>query len=299
MKERPDQQRYRLAAEQVAGRVAQAYAGLAEVQAIALAGSLTSGSADAGSDIDLYVYAREAVPMCARAAIATASATNAEVDNRFWESGDEWIDAATGIHVDVMFRSVQWVTDQLDRVLQRHEASVGYSTCIWHNVLTSRALYDRDGWFGALQQAARCPYPEALRTAILAKNYPILRRNISSYTAQLGKAVARSDRVSVNHRVAEFLASYFDILFALNRLPHPGEKRLVELALRDCAVLPRDMASQVRDLIGAISGPDQAIVALAEALVDGIDAVLLSQGLDPAGIGATQVAGCAEGPPLS
>ena len=160
----------------LAHNIAQRYAELPQVEAVALAGSQTSGVADHDSDIDLYVYVNAELPLAARAAIARAHAQHAEVDNQFWELGDECIDATTGIHVDVMFRTREWIEEQLDRVLRRHEASVGYSTCFWYNVLTSRALFDRVGWFERLQQEARQPYPEALRRAIIAKNYPLCGR---------------------------------------------------------------------------------------------------------------------------
>ena len=56
------------------------------------------------------------------------------------------------------------------------------------------------------------------------------------------KAVARGDLVSFNYRVAALLASTFDILFALNRLPHPGEKRLLAFAAQHCPLRPAGMA---------------------------------------------------------
>ena len=56
----------------------------------------------------------------------------------------------------------------------------------------------------------------------------------ASYYEQIKKALMRNDIVSVNHRITAFLASYFDIIFATNKLLHPGEKRLIKYAQDNC-----------------------------------------------------------------
>jgi len=128
------------------------YSQLTQVEAVVVAGSYSANQADPNSDLDIYVYTRSAVPLNVRSQIATEQASLAEVDNCFWEPGDEWIDAETEIRLDVMFRSTEWIEDQLDRVLQQHKASIGYSTCFWHNVLTAKILYDCNDWYHHLQQ---------------------------------------------------------------------------------------------------------------------------------------------------
>ena len=140
----------------LAQRVTRQLARLPQVEAVALAGSQTSEFEDARSDLDLYVYVHEPIPLEVRAAIA-AGAPRAEIGNDFWEPGDEWKDAETGISVDLMFRHAKWIEEQLDRVLKHHGASVGYSTCFWYNVLHSRVLFDRQGWFVNLQESCRQP----------------------------------------------------------------------------------------------------------------------------------------------
>ncbi|HEX6901845.1 MAG TPA: DUF4037 domain-containing protein [Thermoanaerobaculia bacterium] len=267
------------------GRLAAAYAEIPEVEAVAVAGSRTTAASDAASDVDLYVYSREPVPLSRRREVVERSAGGrAEIGNRFFEPGDEWIDAETGVHVDAMFRQTAWIEDQLARVLDRHEASVGYSTCFWHNVLTSQALFDRHGWFAALQEKARRPYPEELARAIVAKNHPLLRGNLSSYLHQIARAVERGDAVAVHHRVTALLASWFDILFAINRLPHPGEKRLLRFAEERCALRPAGMREDVDALLGAVYPPDARVVERAERVIDGLDQLLDHQPHVPIGI---------------
>jgi hypothetical protein len=262
-----------------AQELAEAYARLEAVQAVAWGGSQHNHTADAGSDIDLYVYADGQIDLDARRAIAHARGERIEVGNTFWEQGDEWDERASGIHIDIMFRDMGWVSDELARVFVRHEASIGYSTAVWHNVLTSEALFDRAGVFGRLQALARQPYPEALRQAIIARNTPLLRKAHGAFLGQIAKAAKRDDVVSLNHRVAALLASYFDILFALNRKPHPGEKRLLVLAARDCPVRPPHMDEQVRALLAAAGTSSDAAVVCASGLVEDIEALLREQGL--------------------
>ncbi|NES94452.1 MAG: DUF4037 domain-containing protein [Desertifilum sp. SIO1I2] len=251
------------------------FASLPQVVAIALAGSQTTTQSDLRSDLDIYLYQTAEIPIEVRYTLAAQFAQHCEINNQFWETGDEWLALKANCGVDLMYRTPEWIEAQLERVLVHHQASVGYSTCFWANVLSSQILYDRAGWFEQLQQKARQPYPTALQQTIIALNYPILRQTISSYRHQLELAIARQDWVSVNHRVAAFLASYFDILFAANRVPHPGEKRLVAWVEQSCDRYPENLGDRVRAVLEAISpsGTGSLLTAI-DSLADGLDDLL-------------------------
>jgi len=266
----------------LAQRLAARFGQLPQVEAIALTGSLNAGVADAHSDIDLYVYVRSDIPVADRMTVATPyAAEDAEFDNQFWGTADSWHDLASGIRVEGLYWWVSFIEGELDRVLRRHEASIGYSTCFWHSIRNGMILFDRGGWLTQIHAEAQQPYPEALRYAIVAKNHPILRALSSSYLQQIEIAVQREDFVSVNHRTSVLLASYFDILFALNRMPHPGEKRLVRYAERFCEKRPPLLREQITRIVSNASAPD--LVDQINVLIDGLDALLISEGFDVAG----------------
>ncbi len=264
----------------LARELAAAFSAFPQVEAVAVGGSLASQVADAASDIDLYVYTTSVIPLPAREAlVAQRGARRADMNLQFWDLGDEWIDGPTGIEVDVIYWDTAWITEQIDRVLVHHQASVGYTTCFWNTVRNSLSLYDRDGWFARLQTRCQCPYPEPLRRAIIAKNYAVLRDVIPAYLHQIEKALQRRDLVSVNHRVAALLASYFDVLFALNAMLHPGEKRLLEIAAERCAKHPPAMREQVEDVLGLAATGDMALIQVVNRLIDDLDVLLLKEQL--------------------
>lgn len=250
---------------------------LSEVEAIAIAGSRVAGNGGETSDIDLYVYPSKDIPADVRLSIGREFAEQPQIVDYFGP-GLEWDDPATGLHIDVILFNAGWMQDQLERVLVRHEASLGYTTALWYTVRISRVLHDPSGWFARLQQMAMQPYPDELVHAIVRLNFPLLRGSFTEYPAQIRKAAQRGDLVSLNHRTAALLASYFDILFAINRLPHPGEKRLLDLAERHCTKLPTDMRQHITQMLAAPGTGSADVVTQVDALVDELEGLLKAEG---------------------
>ncbi len=140
-------------------------------------------------------------------------------------------------------------------------------------------LEDPRGWLAGLQARCAVDYPEELRRNVVALNHPVLRDVLPAYANQLAKAARRADLVSINHRLAGLLASYFDVLFAVNRVPHPGEKRLVEAAADRCPRLPDGMAADVTELLETATTDLGGIPPRIDRLLDRLDALLREEGL--------------------
>lgn len=69
-----------------------------------------------------------------------------------------------------------------------------------------------------------------------------------------------------------FLESYFDVIFALNRQTHPGEKRQVQLCKKYCTLLPKDFEENINALMKSIS--DGGSYKIVTAMVNNLDEIL-------------------------
>lgn len=248
------------AVDAIARAMAEQLARQPQVQAVTRSGSRAAGTADARSDLDLYVYARAPLDPGIRTRIVMPRARRAEIDNRYWEVEDVWIEADSGLKVELIHRESAWTEEHLRDLLEGYKAQLGYTTAIWHNVLSAEVLAERDAWFTSLQERARVPYPDGLVAAILGLNLPLLQGSLVAYPEQLRVAAARGDLVSVQHRATALLASYFDVLYAINRAPHPGEKRLLADAAR-LARVPRGMREDVEAILDT-SNPDRVLAGV-------------------------------------
>ena len=208
-----------------------------QVEAIALGGSRATGRNDEKSDYDVYVYLTQSVDESVRKNILNKYCRYMEIGNSFWELEDD-VTLNDGIDMDIIYRNLTDFENMISSVVDAYVSWNGYTTCMWHNLITSRIVFDKNGKLTALQEKYKIPYPQKLKENIISNNMKLLSGMLPSFDMQIKKAENRGDLVSVNHRVTEFLASYFDIIFALNEMTHPGEKRMQSICSKECRILP-------------------------------------------------------------
>lgn len=246
---------------------------LEQVEAIALGGSRAGSDFDEKSDYDVYVYCREPIPEDMRGIFLQKYCSRIEIGNHFWEYEDNCV-LKCGVDIDILYRDLDAFTKGISEVVDEYGAHNGYTTCMWHNLCTCKIIYDRDGRLTALQGKYRIPYPKQLKENIIRRNMDLLRYAMPAYEVQVAKAVRRNDMVSINHRIAEFLASYFDVIFAYNELTHPGEKRLVELCEKQCEKLPADFRENLERLFYDMFGRPESISDDIDAIVSELEKLL-------------------------
>lgn len=252
---------------------------LGEVVAITLAGSCASGRRDNYSDIDINIITEKDIPIKKRESIVKKFSDFMEINNKFWGVSDEFVLRNSSIQIDISYFDFNWLENELKNVLEKYNASIGYSTCFWNNVINSLIVFDKNGEFKNLKEKYTIEYPVELKRNIVRKNYPILKNNFSAYYNQIEKAINRNDIVNLNNRIAVFLDSYFDIIFAINEIPHPGEKRLLSIVNTMCKKLPNNALEDVEKLIKDISKCDNVILEDINEIVMHLDITLKSENL--------------------
>lgn len=231
------------------------YKAFSQVRAIAFGGSGAAKTSDKMSDVDIYVFIERDIPVLEREKLVKKYSTKYEVGGEYFGSGDEYLVDNLGQQLDVMFWYTRWFEETITNVWEKHYPSNGYTTCFLYTLKNFDIKYDPKGWLKNLQSKIDSPYPKELQNNIIKRNIMLMKdKPFASYYEQIEKAVKRNDENSVNHRISAFMASYFDVLFAKNELLHPGEKRLVQFALNNCKILPKDFEKNIRELFKVKNG---------------------------------------------
>ena len=226
------------------------YKNFEQVKAIAIGGSSAANTSDLISDIDVYIFVAEDIPVKEREDLVKKYSSNYEVGGEYFGAGDEYFVDNLNKQFDVMFWNVNWFENIVENVWIKNYPSNGYTTAFLYTLNNFKIEYDTTSWLSELQNKIKTDYPQKLKENIIKRNLMLMKEKpFASYYEQIEKALKRNDIVSVNHRISAFLASYFDVVFALNELLHPGEKRLVQYAKNNCKILPKNFEENIKILL--------------------------------------------------
>lgn len=246
---------------------------LPQVEAIALGGSRAGIHYDEKSDYDIYLYCTAPISEEDRRPILDRYCSYVEYSNHFWELEDNGT-LNNGIDFDLLFRNLDDFVAGVANVVENCVPSNAYTTCMWHNLITCKIIYDRDGRLTAAKERFSVAYPEELKQNIIQNGWRLLHTSMPAYTLQIQKAASRGDLVSVNHRTAAFLETYFDVLLACNGQTHPGEKRLMQLCKERCAILPARFEENLEDLFAHLFTQPELIHTDLERIVSELAKIL-------------------------
>lgn len=252
-------------------RIVAAAGGLPGVIAMSLGGSSGAGLADDASDLDIHVYWREPLAAPEQRATALAQVADPEslvVDIRSWGLEDHL--RIDGRDVELIYVELDDLAAEVERAYGEGLVGEGYTTARLYYVARGQPLHDPAGELRALREQLLAAYPEPTRRRLL-QHLPALLR---VYLGHLRLAQSRGDLLSVQHRRYTLQMVFFNLLFALNRRYHPGEKRLLLHAGR-CALRPEDCAGRwARSAL--LPADDPALADLLGALVEDL-CVLVSR----------------------
>jgi hypothetical protein len=249
--------------EAILQQIVTAIADLPGVAAIALGGSTAAGLADEASDLDVYVYYHQPLAVAADRAVRLRLLA----DEGTLKMGIPTFGLED--HLYVQHKLIELVYLDLDRLSAEVKqaygqglSSEGYTTALLYILVRSPILHDATGEVTALSAQLRAGYPEPTRARLLREHPQLLRY----YLELLRISQGRDDLLFVQHMRYSVQTIFFNLLFALNRLYHPGGKRLLKHAQR-CIIQPADLAERWND-ISRLPADDGALADRLEELID-------------------------------
>lgn len=247
-----------------------------QVEALCLGGSRATGNYDENSDYDYYVYLVEPISEQQRMRIIDGFVSYMEYSNTFWELEDDGR-FINGIEVEFIYRSINDLEEMMDNLLVKGNVSLGYSTCFVDNLLNSKIIFDKKKRLEKLKNKCSMMLTNHFFDKIIYKNFPLLMDKMPSMYYQIEKACKRDDLLSMNHRSAAYFEIYFDIIFALNRVTHPGEKKMLEIA-KGLDLIPSNMGEDIKEYFEFLFVDNKVSLKILEVISEKIYDLLIDNG---------------------
>jgi hypothetical protein len=257
---------------------------------IALGGSHAKGTGDERSDVDIYLFAECVLSADRRRALAE-QVCGADGGVVCWGMDEPFVEGGTdfrygGQTVEVWIREARSVAETIERCLRgevereyRAWTVMGFfNYAVLSDVRSMRIVDDPSGMLEEWKRRV-AEYPPALRRAIVARF--LAEAKFWPGNVHYRSAVERGDAIyaaGIAHQVA---CALVQVVFALNEVYFPGEKRLAR-ALGRLPAAPRAFAARVEALLwpGAPASVAELCAQAREldALVEEVEALASAAG---------------------
>jgi len=257
-------------------RVAARLRSIDGIEAVALGGSWSRGTARADSDIDLGVAYDSAHPF----ALADLAAAARELDDRHIDglvtpigawgagvNGGGWL-LIEGNHVDFLYRDLNRVRGVVERCVAGEPDAVyqlghpmGFQSQIYvGETHFCRPIFDRDGKLARLKSMV-ARYPEKMRIALVRKHL----FDSAFHFEIAAKPAARGDILYVSACAATAVGFMTLVLYAVNRQFYLNEKGAFQQS-SGFAIRPARFHDEVAQILGAIGRDASALTASIDAM---------------------------------
>jgi predicted nucleotidyltransferase len=257
-------------------RVATRLSTIDGIEAVALGGSWSRGTARADSDIDLGLAYDGARPF----SLDELAEAARELDDRHRDglvtpigawgpgvNGGGWL-LIDGNHVDFLYRDLNRVRELVERCVAGEtsaEYQLGHPIGFQHQIYVGEThfcgpLFDRNGELARLKEMVT-RYPETMRSALVRKHL----FDSAFHLEIAGKPAARGDIMYVSACIATAVGFMILVLYALNRQFYLNEKSAFEQSA-GFVTRPARFHERVEKILGAIGADASALTASIEAM---------------------------------
>jgi hypothetical protein len=225
--------------------------------AIALGGSYAKGTADDEADVDLYLFAHAVLPKQERTRIASAFSPGIE-GIRSWGDDAPFTNVGTdfrfrGRNVECWLRNVEHIERSIaecrDGVVRREfvtwTTTGFYNHCCLSDLTVMVPLDDPFGII-ARWKSQVATYPPKLRQAIV--NQHLSAAEFWPENFHYLSAIERQDVIYATGIVQQVVHNLVQVLFALNEVYFPGDKKL-DVALAHLPRQPNRLCERIRALL--------------------------------------------------
>lgn len=248
-----------------------------QVTAIAMAGSKFSNYQDDLSDININIYYTEFIPSETRNQILMKFSESMELDCPGEVQTDHCLLRDFPIELDLCYLDIEEIEKQLITVINEACVTRYNSTRIAYFVHYSNIVFDRHQQLSTLKQKYTSQYPDLLRQKIVQIQYPLLKSNSKSYYISFERALERRDRIHISSLLNDYLKSYLDLLFAINRQFYPIEKRIIQIMEESCPLIPNLMKEHIELLFIHAGRCDKQLLSVLDIMINQVTHLLNEQ----------------------